>query len=215
MARPANPLKDKAILDIAFHLQEQGRQGLTDVRKRRYPTVPARTFRSWVKAAEKDPRVREPDPVKREMAWKFVERHRSAFRDPNTGQPFSAFLPSPREVIRLQDDARMALNLLDRWIETYRDAEMLRDEALPLDPATGIRGVANPQQAALSIRLRNDLITTAMSSMRRIWGMERMQVLYDTVVSEVAKAGPEVAANIHARLRELNEREGFTFEARL
>jgi len=110
---------------------------------------------------------------------------------------------------------RKRLDYLTHIHEMLADCDRLRTFAMKVDPATGEERIHNPLFFTQAMRMRNEVLNTAISAMKALWDIQKMQQFYDAIVAEVAKVDPETGRRLMERLQELDDERGLTMNARV
>ena len=121
--------------------------------------------------------------------------------------------PTPAYLSGAGAKALQGIDYLAEVNALYVDAMMLRDFAVKA--GTGADGQAievikNPNIFERQIAGRLRIIEGAVSTMRELWDLQRMQSFYETIIDEVAKESPDCQRRIMDRLRVVNEQQGMT-----
>lgn len=122
--------------------------------------------------------------------------------------------PPPQYIEKKPGEAKKNMDFLGRLESLYADAEMLRGYSVITDN-NGKEKIRVPTFFAQSVKLRSDLLESALKALAQVWDLQRMQGLYDLILEEIGNADPETQRRITERLQELNDRAGLTMEARL
>lgn len=108
-------------------------------------------------------------------------------------------------------DRQPAVELLTRLDVLFADSELLRAYSASVDPITKTVRIKSPAMFFNSIKMRRDLLETAIAALREVWDLKNMLDFYDAIVAEVALESPECAARIMTRLNELNQKRMFAY----
>lgn len=111
-------------------------------------------------------------------------------------------------------DRQPAVELLTRLDVLFADSDLLRAYAASVDPLTKTVRIKSPNYFFNSIKMRRDLLETAIAALREVWDLKNMLDFYDAIVDEVAQESPECAARIMTRLNELNQKRMFAYGRR-
>lgn len=184
--------REDVILAIKAAIHKYGIEAGPKIAREQYPDVPRSTWYRYLKAAQ-------ASPIDVAVAQaKKASKHLPA-------------APSPAYIAEKPVEARKNIDMMSRLESLYADAEMLRAYAMTPD---GER-IRVPTFFAQSIKLRADLLETALKAVQEVWDLQRMQRFYDTILDEIGNVDPELQRRIVERLQELNEKMGLTMEARV
>ena len=191
--------KDMAVQELRQAIDKYGKEGGVKIVRETYPDVPRATWKAWVDAANAGPM-----DIAVEKAVKAAKHLPAA--------------PSPAYIAEKPVEARQGINFMERLEFLYADAEMLR--AYSTRKVTTADGVESekihiPTFFAQSIKLRSDLLETAVRTVQQFYDLRRMQQFYDSVLEEIAAESPEVAQRITERLARLDAEIGMTVNARV
>lgn len=214
----ANPSKAAATAAIKLHLQTHGSEDWHIVLTQ-FPDVPSASMWRWIREAKAD------KPSKAELSTAKA-RTRARMRKIAVDREDEAFeagtvhiakhvpaAPTPAYVSRAGAKALQGIDYLAEVNALYVDAMMLRDFAVKA--GTGADGqqievIKNPNIFERQIAGRLRIIEGAVSTMRELWDLQRMQSFYETIIDEVAKESPDCQRRIMDRLRVVNEQQGMT-----
>jgi len=214
----ANPSKAAAIAAIKLHLQTHGSEDWHIVLTQ-FPEVPSASMWRWIREAKAD------KPSKAELSTAKA-RTRARMRKIAVDREDEAFdagvehiakhvpaAPNPAYVSRAGAKALQGIDYLAEVSALYADAMMLREFAMKTGVGADgqvIEVIKNPNIFERQIAGRLRIIEGAVSTMRELWDLQRMQSFYETIIDEVAKESPDCQRRIMDRLREVNEQQGMT-----
>lgn len=214
----ANPNKAATVAAIKLHLQTHGSANWQDVLDR-FPDVPSASMWRWIREAKAD------TPTKAELTTakarvKARVKHMRVDRADEARDAGVAHIakhvpaaPSPSYVSRAGARAVQGIDYLAEVGLLYSDAMMLRQFAVKSGvDADGnpVEVIKNPQIFERQIAGRLRIIEGAVSTMRELWDLQRMQSFYETIIAEVGKESPECQRRIMDQLRVVNEQNGMT-----
>jgi hypothetical protein len=195
-----NELRAQVIQELRESIKKYGLEAGPKLVRERYPDVPRANWYRWLNAV-----AASPMEVAVDAAVKAVAKHLPA-------------APPPSYINERPVEARQGINFMERLEHLYDDAEMLR--AWSTSKVTDAAGreserIKVPQYFSQSIKLRSDLLETAVRTVQQFYDLRRMQQFYDSVLEEIAAESPEVAQRIAERLSKLDSELGMTVNCRV
>jgi hypothetical protein len=199
--------KREVILEIERHLMRVGEKDWREVRAK-YPGVPESTFFRYVAEAKR--KLADPQLVE-EARQKLTERAAATPAEVKLTAAAACLpvAPSPDFIAKSGPKGIVSIDLLEKFELLYADAVKLRDYSLNEEDK-----IRNPLYFTQSITSRDRILNTALSAMRAIWDLRRMQNLYDAIIEEIGRVSPELQQAVVERLAELDARHGLSFDAR-
>jgi len=113
--------------------------------------------------------------------------------------------PPPAYIDQYPGKSVRSLDILGRMDELYEDAKKLRNYSLSEEGK-----VKSPKFLAESIKIRRDLLESALEAVKEVYNLERMEEFYRVIQEEIMAESPEVGARIIDRLRRANEKHMMT-----
>jgi hypothetical protein len=202
--------RERAIADIEAHLAVHGASNWRPLREQ-YAHLSDASWWRYVKLAKEKVAAK---PLFEEARQQLTERAARTTQEEKVAAAAACLpaTPSPDFIAKAGEKGRVQLDLLQRFEELHADALLLREFAT--SPAeNGSRKIRNPMFFHLSIKVRDDLLNTALKAAQAVYDLQRMQQFYDLIVEEIARENPECAQRIMERLQALNERAGISFNA--
>jgi hypothetical protein len=194
--------------EIADHLAAVGSHDWTAIRSR-YGEVPDTTWWRWVRQVKADAADQERlaaakrDLIERALSTSEADKLLSIARN----LPASV---SPDFIAKNGSEGHQSLDILAHFNELYADAMLLREYAMDSDGR-----VKAPVFFAQAINLRDSLLNTAMKAAQMVWDLRRMQQFFDIIVEEIGNESPTTKLAILDRLKKLNAKWGYNFDARV
>jgi hypothetical protein len=195
---------------IAFaqrHLKKHGSDDWSPVYKE-FSEIPHRTVRRWID------KVRHGEVTTQEVLVSSIavaKREAKKLGLPSAADHVPA-APVPAVIAAKGADAHRAIDFMQHLQSMLADLEMLREWSMT--EKDGKRTIKNAMYFTQAVKLKVQVLETALRAMQEIWDLGKMQDLYDAVIEEVGKASPEVQEKIMGRLVALNDRRGLTIAAR-
>lgn len=191
--------KENAVKELKDSIEKYGKEGGVKIVRELYPDVPRATWKDWVDTASAGPM-----DIAVEKAMKAAKHLPVA--------------PPPEYILEKPVEARQGIDFMARLEHLYADAELLR--AWSMSSVTTADGKTSekikvPTFFSQSIKLRSDLLETAVRTIQQFYDLRRMQRFYDTILEEISAESPEVALRITERLAKLDAESGMTIDARL
>lgn len=192
--------KEIAVKELKDAIDKYGKEGGVKLVRELYPDIPRATWKDWVDTANAGPM---------DIA---VEKAKKAAKH-------LPVAPPPEYISEKPVEARQGINFMERLEHLYADAEMLRAWSVTrvTDNTSGEskEQIKVPTFFSQSIKLRSDLLETAVRTIQQFYDLRRMQRFYDTILEEISAESPEVALRITERLAKLDAEIGMTVDARL
>lgn len=113
--------------------------------------------------------------------------------------------PPPAYINQYPGRSVRSLDILGRLDELYEDAKKLRDYAL-----TEEGKVKSPKFLGESIKIRRDLLESALEAVKEVYNLERMEDFYRIILEEISDESSELGGRIIDRLRRANEKHMMT-----
>src|SRR5579862_3582361 len=204
--------RESCLADIRQHLESHGPRDRKIVQAR-HPNVPDRRFWRYVAQVRgTGAKVKNytPDPESIRNAIQTMTK-RAEIAEAKTHIP----RPPPAIIAAGGIEARRKLDFLEHLDGMLSDCDMLREYSMREDPETGKKKIHNPMYFTQSIKLRAEVLNTAISAMKALWDIQRMQNFYDVIVHEVTKLDASTGRAIMERLQELDAQRGMTMNATL
>lgn len=201
--------RQKCIDDINNHLNTVGPSHWDEVRKR-HPGVAARTFWRYVQRVRRGATGYTPEAKNfHTVIQRELERAQTAAISESI-----PVMPPPSIIASRGDDGRRKLDFLRHLDEMMEDCLRLRQWSMKPDK-DGVIQIQNPMYYQQSIKLRAEVLNTAINAMKHLWDLTKMQGLYDAIIQEISHLDEKTGRAILERLRELDDERGMTFNARL
>lgn len=194
MAAKKNEKRDEVFQALREAIGKYGLEAGPKLVREAYPDVPNGTWYRWLREISASPK---------EVA---VQKARKAARNLPAAPP-------PEYIAEKPAEARRNIDFMSRLENLYSDAEMLRE--FSVTKTEDGEKIRVPLFFEKSIRLRADLLDSALQALAQVWDLQRMQRLHDLILQEIGKADPETQKRITAALKELDDKVGITMEARL
>jgi len=198
--KDTSALKEAVIAELRDAIKNYGTEAAPKLVRERYPDIAKPTWYRWLKEVQATPM-----DVAVQTAVKAAAKHLPV-------------APPPSYINERPVEARQGINFMERLEHLYADAEMLR--AWSTSKVTDASGkeserIKVPAFFSQSIKLRSDLLETAVRTVQQFYDLRRMQQFYDSVLEEIAAESPEVAQRITERLARLDSEMGMTVNARV
>ncbi len=123
-------------------------------------------------------------------------------------------LPSPSVLLGMGDGVDDLFDFMGNIKQLMNDSNMMRSASVKIN-ADGTEKLSNPMLMDKSIARRLELLETWLKSQDMVWNIEKMQELFHIIIDEVGKTDPDTQQAIIAKMRTLNNRQGFNANARI
>lgn len=185
----------------------------------RFPGVSRATFFRYVKEVKDEIEARASARGTAELKL-AQQRIRSTVesKPENVQKKIKAHLPatpSPAVIASMPGElVESTFNFMAYFHEIVRDMKMVRDASV-VKNEDGTERLKNPMLMGNSAAQRLKAIETWIRSMELMYSFERNQEFQRIVLEEISRVDPALQQAILARLREADNRIGFTPEARI
>jgi len=171
----------------------------------KHPTVPRRHFFTMVAKVK----AGTPDSEILRAAIKSVKQI-------TLGQVVPV-APSPNIIATAENaqEMRHTIDFMSHVDEMLDDVRKIRDWALADPDDWGEQKIKNVHYFMNAVRLKCDVLGTALKGQQEFYDLRKMSEFYDTIIEEIGRADPDTQRRILDRLNALNNERGFTVHARV
>lgn len=186
---------------------------------RQFPHVAEATIWRWIRAVK----LETPDrPELINAKSKVMQKTKRAINDRTVEAKVKGTThiakhipaaPSPAYIAQTGAAGMANLDIMVEINDLYRDARLLRQFGMKTkinEDGTETEEIKNPAVFEKSIQRRADLLETAISAMKEVWELNRMEKFYNAIIDAIGEVDPNTQRRIMVVLADLNAQYGMT-----
>lgn len=208
------PKRNELMVDIREHIMLNGAYSFTEVRKKHPDCTETQFWRAVKSVRDSIEKAALGDAGALRLAQQKIRTHSDMENLKGKIKSHLPAAPSPAVIAADQEETTKAFDFMRYFGEILADAKMLRDSAVT-KADDGTEKLRNPMMMDKSVQRRLAIVETYLHSMETVYNLEKIQELYQIVLSAVGRADPATQQMILAELRKANNMNGLTVAAKI